>query len=334
LLDRFGLRRGMSIAVALWSLASGLHAVLASFFGFCFARAVLGFGEGATFPGGLRTAMDSLPSQRQSRGIAIAYSGASLGAIITPLIIIPLAAVCGWRSAFLFMSIAGLLWVYLWLKTANFPQRASNSRIRTVLPNPFEARFWSLVASYGLGALPLAPILYMAPLYLVRVLNFSQSELAKVLWIPPLGWETGYFFWGWFADRLAAENRRPTWLFSMLAVLGLPIGTVTHFRTSAIVLALMFWMMFVAAGFVIVSLRTSARAYRKEQTALVAGIGAGSWSAIVAVVMPLLGRMFDAKNFGGAFLLVAVIPVVGTILWFLLTMRKTNATPAPLSASR
>src|SRR2546430_1245243 len=61
ILDFIGLRAGMLMAVGLWSLASVSHAWMATFAGFALARAVLGLGEGATFPGGLRTAVESLP---------------------------------------------------------------------------------------------------------------------------------------------------------------------------------------------------------------------------------------------------------------------------------
>ncbi len=90
-LDYIGLRRGMAIAVLIWTVASVSHAGLNGLIGFALARALLGFGEGAAFPGALRTAAEALPVNRQSRGMALGYSGASLGALITPPIIIPLA---------------------------------------------------------------------------------------------------------------------------------------------------------------------------------------------------------------------------------------------------
>ena len=258
LLDRIGLRRGMTFAVAIWSIACGAHAVLSGFLGFAIARAVLGFGEGATFPGGLRTAMDWLPPKQQSRGLALAYSGGSLGAIVTPLLLTPVALAYGWRAAFIVTGAAGVLWVFLWRRTVDFSKDLSgrhtgNQTGGSILPNVLEKRFWSLVASYGFGALPLGPILYLAPLYLSRALGFTQAQLGRVLWIPPFGWEVGYFFWGWFADRYAAGNKRPSWLFFTFAILGLPLASVTAFRSSGAVLALMFWAMFVAAGFVVVS---------------------------------------------------------------------------------
>ncbi len=58
LLDRAGVFVGMLAAVALWSAASTAHALAAGLVGFAAARALLGFGEGATFPGGLRTATE------------------------------------------------------------------------------------------------------------------------------------------------------------------------------------------------------------------------------------------------------------------------------------
>ncbi len=321
ILDRIGLRRGMMLAVTIWTIACGAHAVLYGFLGFAVARAILGFGEGATFPGGLRTAMDWLPPRNQSRGIAVAYSGGSLGAIITPLLVTPIALAYGWRAAFIVTGAAGLLWVLLWRGTVDFSAIAASRRTEhLVLPNILERRFWSLVASYALGAIAIGLILYLAPLYLARVLGFTQSQLGRVLWIPPLGWEVGYFAWGWFVDRYAAGNARPSWLFFVLAAMSLPLVALPRFTNSAVVLGLMFWAMFIASGFVVASLRTSALAYPREQAGLVAGIGAGSWSALVAILLPLFGRMFDTGHYSDAFILVGVIPVLGALLWWMLTM--------------
>src|SRR5689334_24251954 len=75
ILDRAGLRGGMLVAVALWSAASTAHAFAAGLLGFAAARAVLGFGEGATFPGGMRVVAQTLPPDKRARGLAIAYSG-------------------------------------------------------------------------------------------------------------------------------------------------------------------------------------------------------------------------------------------------------------------
>src|ERR1700676_3544346 len=52
IIDRIGLRAGMGTPVSIWTLASVAHVFASGFRSFGLARAVLGFGEGATFPGG------------------------------------------------------------------------------------------------------------------------------------------------------------------------------------------------------------------------------------------------------------------------------------------
>jgi ACS family hexuronate transporter-like MFS transporter len=153
LLDYVGLRIGMLAAVGIWTLASVSHAWVAGFLGFAMARALLGFGEGATFPGGLRTAADSLPLNRQSRGMGISYSGASVGAIFAPLIITPIALKFGWRAAFLTTGVLGGAWLVVWWFVARPPLLRPVARTRRMVlwPNMRERRFWLLVVSMGLG---------------------------------------------------------------------------------------------------------------------------------------------------------------------------------------
>ena len=143
--------------------------------------------------------MDSLPPNRQSRGIAISYSGGSLGAIVTPFLVIPIAARFGWRSAFLVTGALGFAWLALWAKVARPPYLPLPERkpAKIIWPNLLERRFWALVCGYSLGAFALGPILYLSSLYLNRVFGVSQDDLKYYLWVPPAGWEVGYFFWGW-----------------------------------------------------------------------------------------------------------------------------------------
>ena len=317
ILDYIGMRAGMLVAVAIWTVASTSHAWMAGFVGFAAARALLGLGEGATFPGGLRAAMDSLPANRHSRGIAISYSGGSLGAILAPLVVVPIALRFGWRAAFLFSGALGLAWLAMWTGVARPPYLSPPERKprQMAWPNPFERRFWALVTSYALGAIAIGPVLYFSPLYLNRVLHFSEGDLGKVLWIPPFGWELGYFFWGWAADRFAPDQERPIGLFFLLAVCCIPIVAVPWTQSPAVVLILFFWSMFVTGGFQMVALRTGARAYPREKTALAGGTASGAWSAVAAVLLPVLGRWFDEQRFEEIFWLIGMTPLIGTMVW-------------------
>jgi MFS transporter, ACS family, hexuronate transporter len=325
ILDRFGLPWVMALSVTIWAIGCGAQAVVSGLLGLAAARTLLGFSAGATCPGGLRTAMDWLPVEQQSRGIAVAYSGSPLAAIVTSLVVTFIALSYGWRATWIVTGIAGLGWVVAWRGMVQFS--AAPRAVRThqiVLPNLLERRFWSLVAAYGLGALPIGLILYLAPLYLTQVLGFREAQLGRVLWIPPLGWQLGYLAWGWLGDRFVGTNSRPSQLVFLLAFLGLPLLAVPLSSSSTLVLGLMFWSMFVAAGFIVIALRSSALAYPREQTGLVAGMGEGSRSAILAAVMPSLGHMFDVKHYANAFLFCALMPVIGAFCWWSLTLTDRN----------
>jgi ACS family hexuronate transporter-like MFS transporter len=327
-LDFVGLRVGMVAAVALWTVASTSHAWVAGFLGFAAARAVLGFGEGAAFPGALRTASDALPPDRQSRGMALGYSGASLGAIITPIVITPVALRFGWRAAFLITGGLGAAWLLLWWNLARPPFLPWHRRATAGVtwPNLLERRFWLIVASFGLGAVALGVVAYLSPLYLNRALGLTQAEIGRVVWIPMVGWEAGYFFWGWVADRYVAampDRVRPARLFLLLTVLALPAALITLIHSLAAVLALLFWATFIADGFVVMSLRVGVRVYPPGRTALVAGIGSGSWSLVQAIVLPVYGRWVDLQWYGTIFVTMSLLPILGTGLWLWLSREES-----------
>src|SRR3954469_14583432 len=120
-LDFVGLRAGMLIAVAIWTGASASHALMGSFLGFALARGVLGLGEGVTFPGGLRTAVESLPAHLRARVIALSFSGGTIGAVMMPVFLGPLAIQYGWRAAFLGAAWARAVWRIIWAAIARPP---------------------------------------------------------------------------------------------------------------------------------------------------------------------------------------------------------------------
>ena len=340
ILDRAGLRRGMTVAVSCWTVASVAHAFAGGLWSFAGARAALGFGEGATFPGGLRTVVQTLPEDRRGRGLAVAYSGGSLGAVVTPLIVTPIFQRWGWRGAFWFTGLMGLAWLGLWAVVSRRPAIRQVSQARAVKAGASQAgahqagahqagprfgdrRLWAYICAYALGALPLGFVLYSASLYLAHPLGCSQAFIGKVLWIPPLGWELGYFVWGWLGDRgLKRAGSRRAGLKRMLgwcAVLNLAFAVTPLVPGTVAVLALMFLAMFVASGFLVLSVAYANSVYTADHAGLIAGVGAGSWSAAVAVVMPLFGRFFDLHAYGAAFGVATALPLCGYVGWLVLS---------------
>jgi ACS family hexuronate transporter-like MFS transporter len=330
ILDRKGVDRGMTAAVAIWSLASAAHAWATGFWSFGIARAVLGAGEGATFPGGLRTVTQTLSPARRGRGLAIAYSGGSLGAMITPLIVTPITAAFGWHGAFIFTGLLGACWLIFWRMTGTGIDRAAAAPAARVplLRLWTHPAFWAFMAAYGVAAMPLGFILYDSSLYLSARFGWSQTTLGYVLWIPPFGWEVGYFFWGFLVDKLG-----PRFRILMLAsvVLSLPLASMHSLSNGALVLGDMFLTMFGLAGFVVLSVAYATREFPRGHSGLLAGIGAGSWGAIVALVMPVFGRLFDQSAYAAAFRLASLFPIGGYLLWLALSsLVRHDRLPEPV----
>jgi ACS family hexuronate transporter-like MFS transporter len=193
-------------------------------------------------------------------------------------------------------------------------------------PSLRDPELWAFMSAYALGALPLGFVLYCASLYLAHPLGRTQEFIGKVLWIPPLGWEVGYFIWGWIADRsLRSGNSRLVSLRRMLTaciLLNLFFASTPWVSGFTTVLAVMFLAMFVAAGFVVISVAYATHIYSADHAGLIAGAGAGSWSLVVALTMPYFGRLFDLQRYSQAFLTAAAIPVLGWLGWQILASRR------------
>ena len=100
-----------------------------------------------------------------------------MGAIVTPLVVVPVGLKFGWRAAFVLSGLMGVLWLALWAAIARppfLPAKAGRPA-KIGYPNPFERRFWALVFSYAPPAISAGPILTLVPIYLNRALGVSQG---------------------------------------------------------------------------------------------------------------------------------------------------------------
>ena len=121
--DRFGPRRVMTWAILWWSAFTALTAlagelIMASTLGvvgsFALVRALVGLGEAAAPPNGNRMIANwSSPSER-GFATGAALSGTSLGAALTPPLIVWIMVHWGWREAFYIAGAAGIVVAFIW----------------------------------------------------------------------------------------------------------------------------------------------------------------------------------------------------------------------------
>jgi ACS family hexuronate transporter-like MFS transporter len=300
------------------------HAAMSSFLGFALARAVLGLGEGGTFPGGLRTAVETLPANLRARGIALSFSGGTIGAVMMPLLLGPLAIEYGWKTAFMATGALGAIWLLIWAAIARPPflQKSQHMTAKLAWPNLGERRVWALVFSYALPAISPGPVLTILSLYLAQRLQLTQADVNNVVWIPPLTWGLGYFFWGWAADRFAATNPRPVGMFLLLTAISLTLGLVTATASVPLAIGLISLSTFIGGGFQMVALKVGSYAFPREQSAMMSGIASGSWSLVNFILLQAIGprsNLMNNQQWEAIFWIIAILPAIGIAVWLALS---------------
>lgn len=145
-MDRIGTRKGYSISVVIWGLASMAHSLVRTPFGFGVARFALGIGEAGNFPAAIKTVAEWFPRKERALATGIFNSGTNFGAIIAPLAIPWIALRLGWRTAFLFTGVTDLIWLTFWL--AMYRNPPSTRRCRAKSCSTFRATHQPRIRKY------------------------------------------------------------------------------------------------------------------------------------------------------------------------------------------
>lgn len=213
LLERFGVRRGMLVAVLLWSTVSALHAGMSSFFVLFTLRILLGVTESPSFPGSASAIARVQSPEARPRALGVLYTGSSLGAMIAPPLATALAAsFLGWRGAFVGVAALGLLWVPLWLFVTGDPRvtraldvgaQGAGPSLLEVARHPAVQRASVLVAASS----PIfAFILLWSSKVLVEVHGVVQADVGTYLPLAPLLFDLGAILFGHFASGYAKRH--------------------------------------------------------------------------------------------------------------------------------
>ena len=112
--DRFGARRTLTVSAIIWAGATLLTGLVGSLAAMLFARVMLGFGEGATFPTATRAMSDWTSEGKRAFAQGITHSSARLGNALTPPLVALLIALVTWRGSFVILGIISLAWAVVW----------------------------------------------------------------------------------------------------------------------------------------------------------------------------------------------------------------------------
>ena len=114
LYDQIGTRIGFIASIVVWSVAAAFHAVARGVISLSIVRMLLGLGEAGLWPGAVKSNGEWFPVKQRALAQGIFNSGASIGNVIAPVIIVYLYAQFGWKTTYIILGGLGLLWVIPW----------------------------------------------------------------------------------------------------------------------------------------------------------------------------------------------------------------------------
>jgi ACS family hexuronate transporter-like MFS transporter len=114
--DRWNIYWVYPAAVLVWSAAGFVTGFARGWVGLMACRFLLGLAEAGHWPCSLRTTQHLLPPDQRGMGNGILQSGAAIGAVVTPFVVLALVTGPGeWRYPFWVVGGLGVTWVVLWL---------------------------------------------------------------------------------------------------------------------------------------------------------------------------------------------------------------------------
>lgn len=122
-LDRLGVKIGLGLALAFWSLAGIAHALAAGWVGLLICRFFLGLGESFNSPGGLKAIAEWVPVRERALSTAIFSNGNIMGAILAPPLVSFLALQFDWHWGFIVTGLMGFVLLAVWWRFYDSPEK-------------------------------------------------------------------------------------------------------------------------------------------------------------------------------------------------------------------
>jgi sugar phosphate permease len=112
--DRIGPRKVLTRIVLWWSAFTSLTGLVSNFYLLLMTRFAFGAGEAGAYPNSSSSVSRWFPVAERGRAHGAIWMASRLGGALTPLLVVPIVAAYGWRTAFYLFGILGVVWSAIW----------------------------------------------------------------------------------------------------------------------------------------------------------------------------------------------------------------------------
>jgi MFS transporter, ACS family, aldohexuronate transporter len=231
-IDRVGLNRGATIAVAIWAIASFGTGMSHSVNQLLLWRVLLGAAEASGVIAVGKAVSLYLYPKEQAVGTAMGQLGLSLGASFAPGFAVFFAYRYDWRWTFYAVGLISLAWIPVWLVTSSLiPPVAGNVPLTKkhsfgLLRDP---KLWALIVGNFLAMTVYSLWTNWPPRYLVKMHHLTPAQTATYTWIIPICGYFGAMVGGSMSWRLIQRGMTPVAARKRACMLAaiLLLGTMT-----------------------------------------------------------------------------------------------------------
>ena len=322
--DRFGVRLAYGLAVTVWSIAGIGHAVSRTIPQFVMARVTLAIAESVNTPAAVKAAAMYMPLTMRSLSLGIVNTAPNIGAIITPLVIPPIALAFGWHAAFIVTGGLGFVWLFFWI--------IGTRKLVVIAPEPSrgrsgvdwnevlrDKRTWAVAGSKALTDQVWWFMLFWTPDLFSNVFHLSQAQIggpiAVIYTMAALGALTsGLLFPALLRRNMSINGARKTSMM-VYACLILPIPLALQAESPWSAAALIGLALFAHQGFSTNIFGMTADIVPGGRVGSVMAIGGIAGNLTGSGIIWMTGRMLDLKiGYWPMFAIAAVAYLVAT-LW-------------------
>jgi len=174
--DRISVRWLYPVVLVLWSATGFATGLTQSYDGLLVCRALLGFFEAGHWPCAIKTTQRLLAPKDRAMGNSLLQSGASVGAILTPLVMKAMLTdqLESWRAPFQVIGAIGVVWIVFWFAMLR-ESDLSSAPVRAAQANTDAAdsgASWRVLLSRRM----------LVVLFMVACINTSWQTLRA--WLP------------------------------------------------------------------------------------------------------------------------------------------------------
>ena len=349
LYDKIGTRLGFVVSIVVWSLASAFHAFARGLISLSVVRALLGLGEAGNWPGAVKSNGEWFPVKERAIAQGIFNSGASIGNVIAPFVIVFLYANFGWKTTYIILGAVGLLWVIPWLfLNKSTPEKhpwVTEEERDLILADRIDkdeqtsdvkakslsvGQILSYKQSWGvlMCRFFIEPIWWFfagwMPIYLNKTFELSIEQIAGTMWISYLMAAAGSIVGGWFSGFLMKSKSVDSSRKITIATGGLLvfIGFVSiiqfvgenNFMTFIYLAGLVLFGFQFAIG----NVQTiSSDLFRGPSVGTLAGL-AGTIAAVSPMIMNWFIGRITTESYTPAFISITVSVILGVLSIFVL----------------